>query len=158
MLLTAQFYQANQFLLNEAVLLSTSLVMKNNLCPWLFDALKSSNCWSFNKLQFDFSSIEFDSQNHTLASKKVTWGVSFQGAIPKICRRPWATGIFFTWGALPWEFLPFLSLSPNFRGRWTHFSQVIVHFDHFHFGSYKVGEKFFAVLLLRHPRVSPLPL
>ena len=90
-------------------------------------------------------------------AKKVTWGVSSQGAMSKICRPPSAAGKFFTWGASSLGTFAIFKLSaPILEGGGTHFTLGSVHFWPFLLRELQGGvKKFSAALPRRHPRVAP---
>ena len=92
-------------------------------------------------------------------AKKVTWGVSSQGAMSKICRPPSAAGKFFTWGASSLGTFAIFKLSaPILEGGGTHFTLGSVHFSPFLLRELQGRvKKFSAALPRRHPREAAPP-
>ena len=92
-------------------------------------------------------------------AKKVTWGVSSQGAMLKICRPPSAAGKFFTWGASSLGTFAIFKLSaPILEGGGTHFTLGSVHFSPFLLRELQGRvKKFSAALPRRHPREAAPP-
>ena len=92
-------------------------------------------------------------------AKKVTWGVSSQGAMSKICWPPLAAGKFFTWGASSLGTFAIFKLSaPILEGGGTHFTLGSVHFSPFLLRELQGRvKKFSAALPRRHPREAAPP-